>query len=184
VTELPAQRMLLDAIASLDRLNIQYMIMGGFAVRTWAIPRPTYDADLAVSVDEAGMAALLDELGRAGFDVPIEHRKGFRDVVSGMQKVKVTRFDSGSIWDVDLFVVQPGLLESAMRRRRSVQIDGRPVWVMAPEDILLLKLIAYRRKDQLDVEEIVKITVDLDRAYLREWAERLGVIGRLAEFLT
>ena len=54
---------------------------------------------------------------------------------------------------------------------------------MAPEDVILLKLIAYRRKDQLDVEEIVKVTPDLDKAYLRSWAARLDVSGRLAEFL-
>jgi hypothetical protein len=183
VTELPVQRLLLEAVSILERLKIPYMIMGGFAVRVWAVPRPTYDADLAVAVDENGMLEMLDALERGGFDVPAEHRKGFRDVVAGMQKVKATRFESGAVWDVDLFVVRPGLLESALRRRRSCSLENRAVWVMAPEDVILLKLVAWRRKDQLDVEEIVKVTADLDRPYLREWAVRLNVESRLREFM-
>jgi len=183
VTELPVQRLLLEAVSILERLKVPYMIMGGFAVRVWAIPRPTYDADLAVAVDEDGMKAMLDALEQGGFDVPDEHRKGFRDVVAGMQKVKATRFESGTVWDVDLFVVRPGLLESALRRRRSCPLADRVVWVMAPEDVILMKLVAWRRKDQLDVEEIVKVTTDLDRIYLREWAIRLNVESRLREFM-
>ena len=70
-----------------------------------------------------------------------------------------------------------------LRRRRTSHIEGREVFVMAPEDVILLKLIAYRRKDQLDVEEILKVTTDLDHAYLGDWASRLDVSRRLAEFL-
>jgi hypothetical protein len=54
---------------------------------------------------------------------------------------------------------------------------------MSPEDVVLLKLLAYRRKDQLDVEEILKISVDLDLDHLRQWAARLGVSERLEAFL-
>ena len=88
MTELPLQRLLLETIAVIDRLNIPYMLMGGFAVRTWAVPRPPYDADLAVKADEATLGNLLGALKQAGFDVPQEHEKGFRDVIAGMQKVK------------------------------------------------------------------------------------------------
>ena len=55
---------------------------------------------------------------------------------------------------------------------------------MAPEDIILLKLIAYRRKDQADVEEIFAVCKDLDFSYLREWAAKLSLEDRLAEFLS
>ncbi len=183
MTDLPIQRLLLEAIAVVDRLGIPYMIMGGFAVRLWAIPRPTYDADLAVDATDEQLARLLGALAEAGFDVPEEHRKDFRDVVGGMQKVKVTRFAGGSVWEVDLFVVQEGLLHSALGRRRFCRLEDRPVAVMAPEDVILLKLSADRRKDRLDVEEILKVTSDLDRPYLLDWSSRLGLRERLAEFL-
>ncbi|MCI0652140.1 MAG: hypothetical protein L0Z55_09670 [Planctomycetes bacterium] len=183
MTELPIQGFLIETIAVLDLLGVPYAIMGGFAVRTWGIPRPTYDADVGIATDDDGLQRVLRELEKRGFMVPEEHHKGFVDVVGGFQKVKVTRFEGQSVWEVDLFLLRGCFLESALARRKHLHIGGRPAWVVAPEDLILLKLIAHRRKDQLDVEEILKIARDLDLPYLRIWAERLGVALRLDEFL-
>jgi hypothetical protein len=175
--------MLLDALAVVERLNLRYAVMGGFAVRSWGIPRPTYDADLAVAGDPADLRRLLDALEKAGFDVPQEYRAGFLDTLAGMQKIKVTRFEVGAVWSVDIFLAHGGLLASALGRRRSRTVEGHGIWVMAPEDVILLKLIAFRRKDQLDVEEMLRITADIDRDYLYAWADRLELRQRLREFL-
>lgn len=40
MTELLIQRLLMEVLAVIDRLKIPYMIVGGFAVRTWEIPSP------------------------------------------------------------------------------------------------------------------------------------------------
>jgi hypothetical protein len=183
MSELPVQRFLLEVLAVLDELRIPYMILGGFAVRTWGVPRPTYDADVAVSVDDVMLSSLLKTLDQAGFDVPDEHRKGWVDTVGGMGKVKVTRFEGTTLWDVDLFLARGEFLETALKRRKAARFAGRDAWFLAPEDLILLKLVANRRKDQLDVEEILKITRDLDLPHLRSWASRLGVAERLEEFL-
>jgi len=183
VTELPIQGLLLDVIAILDRRGVPYAVMGGFAVRTWGVPRPTYDADLAVAIEEDALPALLAALSAGGFDVPREHTKGFVDVVAGLGKVKVTRLVGRSAWEVDLFLARGPFLETAMQRRCAVSMAGRPMWVLAAEDLILLKLLAFRRKDQLDVEEILKISPDVDREHLQRWAAHLGVAERLAEFL-
>ncbi|MBN2491487.1 MAG: nucleotidyl transferase AbiEii/AbiGii toxin family protein [Planctomycetes bacterium] len=183
MTELPLQRLLLQVIEALDRLAIPYAIMGGFAVRTWGIPRPTYDADLAVAAGGTGLQRLLAALEGVGFTVPDEYRGGFLDSVGGMDKLKVTRFEEDTVWDVDLFLARGGLLQAAIARRRPVKLEGRSVSVMSPEDVILLKLLAFRRKDQVDVEEILKIAEGLDRAYLRAWAVRLGIADRLETFL-
>ncbi len=184
MTELPVQRSLLDAVAVLERLRIEYMVMGGFAVRTWAIPRPTYDVDIAVAVDEKTLPLLLEALDAAGFDVPEEHRRGFRDTIAGMEKVKVTRFAEGSLWDLDLFIAQGAFFAAALPRRRRRMLEGRETTVMAPEDVIALKLLAHRRKDQLDVEEILKVTRALDLEHLREQARLLDVEARLDAFLS
>jgi hypothetical protein len=183
VTELPIQRLLMEAIAVIDRLNIRYAVMGGFAVRTWGIPRPTYDADLAIAADDSELIQLLEALRRAGFEVPEEHARGFVDSLAGIGKLKVTRFEGRSVWEIDLFLARGPFLESAISRRKRVRPAGRQAWVLAPEDLILLKLLAYRRKDQLDVEEILKVTRNVDSGYLRDWARKLGVSDRLEEFL-
>lgn len=183
MTELPIQALLLQAIEVLDRLRVDSMIMGGFAVRSWGVPRPTYDADVAVAAEGESLLRVLDALRSAGFEIPRAHETGFVDRIGGMEKVKVTRFAAGSVWELDLFVAKGPFFRSAMGRRRKRRLESRDVHVMAPEDVIVLKLLAHRRKDQLDVEEILKIQTDLDLAYLRSWAERLGVADRLEEFL-
>ena len=182
MTELPIQRILLDGIATIERLNIPYAVMGGFAARAWGLPRPTYDADIAVRVDAEGMQRLLGALEAAGFDIPPEHRNGFLDSVGPLEKARVTRFVGEHVWTTDLFVVRSAFLESALARARHAWIGPARVRVMAPEDIILLKLIAHRRKDLADVEEIVALCPGLDMAYLNTWARGLEVEDRLGEF--
>ena len=160
------------------------MIMGGFAVRTWGVPRPTYDADVAVAVDPERLRQLLRALEKEGFEVPEEHKKGWVDSIGGIEKVKVTRFEGTSLWEVDLFVVRGAFLESALSRRRTVRFGSREVWFVAPEDLILLKLLANRRKDQADVEEILKISRGLDLGYLRAWAGKLRIAQLLEGFLS
>lgn len=159
------------------------MVIGGIAVRWWGVPRPTYDADFAVAVDESDLARLLTALSDAGFAVPIEHTSGFRDVVAGMEKVKVTRFEHGTVWDIDIFLVRTPHLESALRRRRPARIDGRVVQVMAVEDLIVLRLMANRFKDLADIQEMLRIVKDLDVRYLRRWAARMKLTERLNPFL-
>lgn len=182
MTELPAQRVLLEGIAQIERLGIPYAVMGGFAARAWGLPRPTFDADIAVAVDAEGMRRLLAALESAGFDVPPEHTSGFLDNVGGFQKAKVTRFADRHVWSTDLFVAEGPLLKSALARARRAPIGNEQVQVMAAEDIILLKLIASRRKDLADVEEIIAVCGGLDLQYLREWAGKYNIADRLAEF--
>lgn len=183
MTDLPAQRVLLECVAVIDQQGISYAVMGGFAVRAWGIPRPTFDADVAVVVNGEQWAALLSSLEAEGFDVPSEHSTGFLDKLGPFQKAKVSRFYEGFVWSTDLFIAGDSFLESAVSRARRAVIGGVTVRVMAPEDIVLLKLIAGRRKDLADIDEILMISTNIDRDYLDLWAARLGVADRLADIL-
>jgi hypothetical protein len=184
LTRLPVQQVLLDSIAVIDRLGLRYAVMGGFAARFWGLPRPTYDADIAVAVSPSRINERFDAFDEAGFEVPPEHRTGFLDNLQGLQKAKLSRFAHGHVWRTDLFVVGEGdLLQSAVIRAIGVLIDGTSVQMMTAEDIVLLKLLAGRRKDLADIDDILLVCGELDRTYLDHWASRLGVTESLAEFL-
>jgi len=183
MTELPIQGILLQVLSALEAVPIPYMIMGGFAVRAVGIPRPTYDADLTLEASDEALARLFKSLERDGFIVPDEFRKGFRDSLQGMAKVKVQKFEEKHVWDVDLFLVTTPYQRAAFARRQKVLFLGTDRWMITPEDLVLHKLLANRRKDLVDVEEILKIQVSLDRDYLRDWAARLGIATRLEDIL-
>jgi hypothetical protein len=179
----PIQDILVEVLSHLDGSGIPYMIMGGFAVRSMGVPRPTYDADITLSVAEEKLAELLRTLYREGFVVPDEFIKGFRDTLHGMEKVKVQRFEQGHLWDVDLFLVTTAYQLAAFGRRLHVRFLGEDRWMITPEDLVLHKLLANRRKDLLDVEEVLKIHRAVDREYLRTWASHLGIADRLSAAL-
>lgn len=183
MTELPIQAILIRVLSLIDTAGIPYMIMGGFAVRAIGVPRPTYDADLTIDASDPALTRLFDALVREGFIVPEEFSKGFRDSVLGMRKVKVQKFEELHVWDVDLFLVTTPYQRAAFARRQSVRFLGADRWMITPEDLILHKLLANRRKDLLDVEEILKIHESLDRVFLREWAARLGIGERLEGML-
>jgi hypothetical protein len=182
VTELPIQRVLLDGIAEIERLGVTYAVMGGFAARAWGLPRPTFDADIAIAADSDSLPRLYTALESAGFDVPPEHKTGFLDTIGGFQKARVNRFVDGHVWSTDLFVARGAFMTSALARARDAEIGGTSVRVMAPEDIILLKLIAHRRKDLADIEEMIAVCTSLDVDYLRDWAKKLDIEEAAAEF--
>jgi hypothetical protein len=70
-------------------------------------------------------------------------------------------------------------------RRQRLRVGGRSVWVVSPEDLILSKLCWVKKSEselqRRDVEDIFAAIPDLDRSYLREWSEVLGVRSLLGE---
>lgn len=182
MTELPAEHVLLESVREIESLGIPYAVLGGFAARAWGLPRPTFDADIAVAVDDDSLQTLLAAFEVAGFDVPPEHVTGYVDSVGDLRKVKVNKFSDGQVWTTDLFLVTGPFLQEAMRRAQTGYFGVTPVQVMTPEDIVLLKLAANRRKDLADIDDIIAVQPNMDLGYLRRWAEFLDLSDRLAEF--
>lgn len=62
----------------------------------------------------------------------------------------------------------------AMRRRQRATIARRTLWVIAPEDLAILKAFSDRPRDFLDLVVLLKRTgASLDIAYVEEWAKAL-----------
>jgi hypothetical protein len=108
----------------------------------------------------------------------------FLDRLAGMQKFSVTRYAGGRELKVDLFLVTTDYQREAFLRRVRKSVNGTQAWVISPEDLILHKLIAGRERDLADVSDILVLMPDVDRAYLRRWADALGVAASLEPKLT
>ena len=65
-------------------------------------------------------------------------------------------------------------------RRIEAEIDEhRSIWIVSPEDLVLLKLIANRPRDLIDVADILFVQGQLDESYMTHWAGRLGILEQL-----
>jgi hypothetical protein len=99
-----------------------------------------------------------------------------------MEKVAVHKFDSGADWVLDLFFVSTDLLESAWKRKKTMPFLGADRAILTAEDMILLKLLAWRRKDAADMEDLVRLNAKLDRTYVMKWAGRMELTARMEEF--
>lgn len=161
----------LAVAAAFEIHGISYAIGGALALGFYAPPRATVDVDVNAFVPpEEGLDALLAALDEIGFQPD-----------TSTEAIRVAAAESGQfrgrIRDirVDVFVPAIPYYGELEARRRRVVLMERPIWIIGPEDLAVLKLMFFRRKDLADVEAILRDQgAALDRAYIRQ---------RLVEFV-
>ena len=174
------ERTLFEITSLLTQSGYEYAVMGGLAVRVHSIPRPTHDVDLTITIDRSDLPKLFSSLQQLGHTIPESYQQGWVDVVGGMPLIKIRTYMSESNGvDIDLFLNETDFQKSYLARRIEVTIGKRSLWVVTPEDLILLKLLASRPRDLLDVADILFTQGQLDEAYLRTWAKSLQIVDRL-----
>jgi hypothetical protein len=168
----------------LDHLAAPYALMGGIAVRAYGIPRPTYDVDFTLALPRERLHELYDGVQQIGYTVPEPFQQGWVDQVSGLPLVKFRWYRQGQGIDIDIFLAEAPFQHEVLRRRRSLQLNGLTAWLVSPEDLVLLKLLAARPRDLADIGDVLFTQGQLDEAYLRHWADQLGVRAALEQALT
>jgi hypothetical protein len=168
----------------LATLNIPYYITGGVAASIYGDPRTTRDLDLVIELNRNSIVGLVEALETAGFYCPPgaveEMQKGRGQVLSVTHRTLVLNADM-------MLNANTEFDRSKMTRRRLEALDEAGLeqfWIAAPEDILLSKLLwrkqSRSQKQWTDILGIMKVQADgLERDYLTDWAEKLGLIDDL-----
>jgi hypothetical protein len=167
-----------------EQLEIPYYITGGVAAIAYGEPRTTQDLDLvlASSLDDIERLAIV--LAEAGFYV-----SGVDDVKSGrMRTLQITEIES--ISRADLMIAGTDEFDSLKfeRRRIFATTGAQALYFASPEDVILNKLrwrqCSGSEKQWRDVLGVLKVQSEtLDYAYLRDWAECLGLTDALSRAL-
>ena len=179
----PVAEALREVLAFLATQHVDYMVMGGLAVRVLALPRTTLDVDVMVAVDDSEVGHLAEEAAKAGFLVDEAFQRGYVDRLAGLGKFHFQVVLGARSVRVDVFVLGSDYQRVAFRRRRLHETDLGPLVVMSAEDLLLHKLMANRPRDRSDVADLLLVGGALEMAYVRTWADRLGITPRLTEAL-
>ena len=177
-------QVLLDFVTLFEEHQLPYAVMGGIAVRAHGVPRPTHDVDFTLVIERRRLGELFGAVRNAGYTVPIQYESGWVDQVGGMPVIKFQFYDKGHMIDIDVFLCERPYQRELMTRRRPQVVDGVTAWLVTPEDLILLKLIAKRPRDLGDVEDVFLVQGELDLAYMRRWADSLGVRDSLEAALT
>lgn len=166
-----------------ESLSACYAVMGGMAVRIHGIPRPTHDIDFTVALPRERLPDFFARATEAGYTVAESYLRGWVDQVAGMPLVKLRMYLAAHGIDIDIFLAESDFQASLLARRRREDLEGGPLWIVSPEDLILLKLVAGRPRDLVDVQDVIFTQGQLDERYLHRWAAALGVSDRLEQAL-
>src|SRR6185437_10425565 len=97
-------RALADFAAVFERLGVRYAVMGGIAVRTHGIPRPTQDVDFTVAIERGRLPEFYEAASGLAYTVSEAYLSGWVDQVAGMPLVRVRRYVADRGVDVDIFL--------------------------------------------------------------------------------
>jgi hypothetical protein len=146
------------SVAALTRHHVRYAVVGGMAAGFRAQPRFTKDLDLLLHVPQVELPSLLESLRDSGFEF---------DMMATIREwtqhhMAVLHFRGIRIdW---LKPVLPAYQHVLDRATEEVWLQ-LPIRVASAEGLILLKLLAYRLQDQVDIENLVAAhgeTLDLD----------------------
>lgn len=139
-------------------------------MNAWLEPRFTADVDVTAGASASEMARLRRGLEAAGFRVEREHGA---TLPSGPDFLRFTSADRSLLLEVQAAKTpfQREVIERAVASPSGLR-------VATVEDLLVLKLIADRPKDQGDLDGLAR-RPGIDWAYVERWANEWGVEARL-----
>lgn len=164
-----------------------YMFVGSTASTLHGPPRSTQDIDIVIALGPPDLPRLIAAFPAHRFYLSAE---AAGDAVRRRGPFNVIDLESG--WKANLMVrTERALSLAELGRRQPADILGVATWVASPEDTILSKLewSALEGGSARQVGDVRGVLAGqgaaLDRDYLGQWAERLGVAavldGLLAE---
>ncbi len=149
-------------IDALEASDLPYAIGDAIALASWSEPRATKDVDLTV----------FTPVERLESDVfPVFEAAGLVvDVMAALADAQdrgmfVLRSNSG--YRVDVFVPSIPFYDIAAKRRRRVTLAGRETYVLDAESLIVFKMLFFRPKDLLDVQQLLKVR-EVEDALIRD----------------
>lgn len=148
-------------------------VIGGLARNHWAVPRTTFDLDLTVVANAPAIAKVVASFAEAGFKVMRQQEAGSP---SGPDFVQLYNPDTHQV--VEFQTAKTEYQELLIERAIPLPALA-PLRVVTLEDLVVLKLLAFRRKDQDDLREVAEGHT-VDWAYIEHWANIWKVQEQLA----
>ncbi len=141
-----------DMLSELSVADVDYLVVGAYAVAAHGVPRATGDLDIWIRADNETAPRMLKAL--VAFGAPL-YDLSEEDLASPGIVFQIG-VPPGRI---DILTSVSGLIfDDAWQRRLNIEIEGIAMPVLSLEDLIANKLAAGRDKDLLDVKILRKST--------------------------
>ena len=165
----PLDQKVVELHDALTAAAVPHAFGGAIAFAYYGEPRATVDVDINVFVRPDRAASIFESLGELGVTAN-------ENAVSDTERHGQVRLHWGRT-PVDLFFAYDAFHDHAAGRVRTVPFGTLSIPILAPEDLLVCKVVFNRRKDWIDIDQILALTAgDLDLDDMRRWVTR--IVGR------
>lgn len=137
-----------DFLCLLNKYNVDYLLVGGYAVSIHGYPRYTGDIDFWVAVSQDNAEKIVLVLKEFGFNVPELSEEMFLD------ETRMTRLGNEPVKIEILNSVSGLTFDSAYQRAIYMEVDGISIPVISLMDLRANKLASGRIKDLADLENL------------------------------
>ena len=148
----------------LARHQVNYAVIGGMAAGYRSQPRFTKDLDFLLQVPQLSLPPVLEELAERGFAF---------DLVTAIREWTQEHMTVLSYHGIRIDWLKPVIpaYQHVLERATEETWLDQKIRVATAEGLILLKLLAFRTQDQLDIENLVAAQGDqLDLAWIQaEW---------------
>ncbi|MDD4978921.1 MAG: hypothetical protein PHI29_09845 [Gallionella sp.] len=145
--------------------QVQYVLVGGLAVQLHGFLRSTFDIDLVLAMDDENLIRFIAVAQRLGLipviPVGIESLRNGKQIEQWYREKGMLAFAlrepqvGGSVVDI---LVRPDVPFETLNANAIVgDLFGRIVRIASISDLLTMKRISNRPKDQLDIAALEKI---------------------------
>ncbi|MBI1899869.1 MAG: hypothetical protein HYS13_01990 [Planctomycetia bacterium] len=167
-----------DLVHWLKSQHVSVVITGGLAVSLLSRPRMTRDVDAVVLLDEARWPALLD----AGLDYGFRPRIADAIRFARRARVLLVRHDSSRI-DADISFGSLPFEREAIARAVTVNVQGVLMPLPRPDDLIIMKAVAHRPRDLVDIEGLLDAHPRLDLRRARRVVRSFATALEMPELL-
>lgn len=169
--------LLRKVVGSLEAVGLRYLVTGSMATSLYGEPRFTNDIDIVVDLPRDRIEELLRQFPVEEFYLSEE---SVRRAVERRTQFNVIHPRSGLKVDLMIAADDPFDKSRFTRARRLHPAPDYQATFAAPEDVVLKKMEYYRDggsdKHLRDIAGVLQVGgSEIDRDYLSDWAERLGV---------
>jgi predicted nucleotidyltransferase len=138
-----------DFIKCLNKNNVKYLLIGGWAVGIYGHPKATKDIDFLLFNDKDNMIQI-----KKAFCDFFSPTLNLDDLEKFKEEGQIIRIGSSPTM-IELLNKASGIkIEDYYKRRKTINIDGINIDIIAIEDLIINKKAAGRSNDIADVEKI------------------------------
>lgn len=151
------------------RFDNQGLVIGGIAVSLLGSPRFTADVDLVLLLSVSRLPDLIAVAAELG----LAPRSPDAESFARRHRVLLLQHSASQV-NVDISLGLLPFEEEAVARGTFVAVGGLELRLPTVEDLIILKAVAHRPKDLLDIQMLVETNPKLDLQRIESWVREFG----------